>query len=77
MDGSDFVHVFIAFAVFGLIMTAILQSTQDPNAQFQKGVQKITYEGHEYLIYDRGVCHYPECKCLTKTEAKGENGGND
>lgn len=36
---------------------------------FKKRVKKVTYEGHEYLIYDRGVCHYPECcKCQTKGE---------
>jgi hypothetical protein len=44
---------------------------QSPDNLFKKGVRKVTYEEHEYLIYnDRGVCHYPECKCKTKGEAK-------
>lgn len=37
------------------------------NNSFKEAVRKVTYEGHEYLIYaNRGVCHYPGCKCKTK-----------
>lgn len=42
---------------------------QNPDTLFKEGVHKVTYEEHEYLIYnDRGICHYPECKCKTKGE---------
>ena len=67
-DALGFWGVFIMFIMFGLIITAIRRTNQDPNDVFQKGVHKVTYEGHEYLMYDRGtcrgICHYPECKCL-------------
>lgn len=69
----EVVCIFIMVAVFGAIVFAIRSAAQDPNVTFRKGVCKVTYEGHEYLIYDRGVCHYPECKCLTKAETKGDN----
>ena len=66
--GHEVVCVFIMLAIFGLIVTAIRVANQDPNDSFQRRVRKVTYEGHEYiyLIYDRGVCHSPECKCQTK-----------
>lgn len=55
---------FLLALIGGMVITHIHNAKQDPNDKFQKGVQKVTYEGHEYLIYNRGVCHYPECKCL-------------
>ena len=63
-DAFGFWVFFITFGMIGFIITAIRIANQDPNDAFQKGVRKVTYEEHEYLIYDRGVCHYPECKCL-------------
>jgi hypothetical protein len=50
--------------ICSIVITNIRNANQDPNDKFQKRVQKVTYEGHEYLIYNIGVCHYPECKCL-------------
>jgi hypothetical protein len=44
---------------------------RSPDNLFKEGVRKVTYEEHEYLIYnENGVCHYPECKCKTKGETK-------
>lgn len=63
----------VALILSLFVSVAIRFGTQNPEDLFQERVRKVTYEGHEYLIYDQGVCHYPGCKCLTKTESKGEN----
>lgn len=69
----------VMLTLLSLVMLAARVATQNPEDLFQGRVRKVTYEGHEYLylIYNRGICHSPECKCLTKAETKGDNDEND
>lgn len=64
----------IVWFLFLLLIIGVFvhySSNKNPNTLFKEGVRKVTYEGCEYLIYnDRGVCHYPKCKCQTKEGAK-------
>lgn len=59
---------FLMLLIFGVIVLAVRVATEKPERLFQERIRKVTYEGHEYLylIYDRGICHSPECKCQTK-----------
>ena len=67
-----------AFGLFFFLLLMIVMFVQDcrrfihrPDNLLKEGVRKVTYEEHEYLIYnDIGICHYPECKCKTKGETK-------
>lgn len=64
------VWLFLMILIFSVIGLAVLVATRNPERLFQERIRKVTYEGHEYLylIYNRGICHSPECKCQTKGE---------
>lgn len=31
-------------------------------------VRTIEYNNHEYLVFNRGIVHNPDCKCIKKGE---------
>lgn len=31
-------------------------------------VRTIEYNNHEYLVFNRGIVHNPDCKCMNKGE---------
>ena len=71
---------YVAVLFFTLLLMIIIRVldcglfNQSSDDCFKEAVRKVTYEEHEYLIYnDSGVCHYPECKCKTKGETNEEN----
>ena len=31
-------------------------------------IRTIEYNNHEYLVFNRGIVHNPDCKCMKKVE---------
>ena len=60
--------VLITVISVAILITVIIDRVSTtPDEEAKQMIQKATYEGHEYLIYQhRGICHSPNCSCYNK-----------
>ena len=55
----------ILLAFFTLTIIGAVTTTPDEEAK--QMIQKVSFEGHDYLIYKhRVMCHSPNCRCHDK-----------
>lgn len=55
---SVIIIAFFTFVMIDLVSTKL---------ETKRMIQKVSFEGHEFLIYQtRGICHSPECRCFKK-----------
>ena len=69
MDTPYGIHIGILSVILLAFFTIVIIDTVSttPEEKTKRMIQKITYEGHEFLIYQtRGICHSPECRCFKK-----------
>jgi hypothetical protein len=52
----------IAFVVIGLVVMDRVTTT--PEEEGKRTISKVSFEGHDYLIYQHNsITHSPECRC--------------
>ena len=61
--------VLLAVICLGIIVALTIKDSLSTSQDelVKRSIQKVTYEGHDYLIYQtRGICHSPNCRCYGK-----------
>ena len=60
--------VLITVISVAILITVIIDRVSTtPDEEAKQMIQKVSFEGHDYLIYKhRVMCHSPNCRCHDK-----------